>query len=256
MLRMVVVVATCLAAVLVPATASADNTSSTGAYSIVPGGPASEAFLSDAAGERWYIFTATAGRSYCAETQGGVSFDTSATAGRIDTVMEVYRQDATTLISSNDDMATEPRGFVLSRVCWIPTANETNYVMVRRFGPSGAFNIRARVVETTLFSPWFFVGGDYNAFTVLRNTTGSTISFTVNWRNAAGTIVHTLSSTLPANGGTFYGARSFAGVLAAVNGTIDIAFTGSPQALIANTTVMSATTGLSFDAGFSQRASW
>jgi hypothetical protein len=241
---------------LSPAAAQAQNTTSAGAENVVAGQHWGFS-ITEADPYRWFKFRVVAGRSYCVETAAG-EYSTAAN-GASDTRINVYKADATTVIVGNDTTPGEPlsgaAAFGLSRSCF--TAPETEQVMVRFQDWISATNsYRARAVETTLFSPWFFVGGDYNSYTVLRNTTSSTVTFTINWRNAAGAIVHSVSSSLAANSGTFYGARSFAGVLAAVSGTIDIGFAGSPQALIANTTVMSATTGLSFDAGFSQRTPW
>jgi hypothetical protein len=246
----------CAAALLVPTMALADNTTSGGAYSIMPGGTSSEAFLNGTSTVRWYFFWAIAGRSYCSETQGGVSFDTSSTAGNIDTILTVYRADATTSLGSNDDTITDPGGEYLSRVCWMPTVTEENYVKVERFDSGSSFNVRLRVTETTLFSNWFFVGGDYNAYTLLRNSTNTAVFYQINWRNSAGIILQSVTGTLPANGSTFVNGRSYAPVLAAVSGTVEVVHNGSAQAVVASTTVLSATTGLSFDAPFIQRESW
>ena len=257
MMRMFRALACCASLFLIPSTAWANNTTSPNAYSLMPGGTPAEAFLSDTESQRWYTFNMVTGRSYCAETQGGVNFDTSGTAGNIDTVLAVFRQDGTTLVTStNDDAATEPRGYRLSRVCWIAQFNELAMVRVTRFNTGTFFYVRTRVVETTMFSPWFYVGESYNAFTLLRNTTTSTVAYTVNWRNASGGIAGTLSGSLPPNGSTFINGRDLAGVAATVFGTVDIAFNGSPQAVVANTTVLSPETGLSFDAPFTQRATW
>jgi len=239
---------------LVTGTAWADNTSAGGAYSLVPGGTPSEAYLNTTSTERWYSFTAFAGRSYCAETQGGVFFDTSSTAGQIDTIVTVYRADTTTAIVINDDMGQEPRGFRLSLAFYIATATEINYIKVVRFDPAAAFSIRTRIAETTLFSNWFFVGGDYSAFTLIRNTTNTSLSYTINWRNAAGTIVATTSSTIAGNGSTALDARAF--VTTVVSGTVEIVHNSAPDAIMATTTVLSGTTGLSFDTFFVKRASW
>ena len=249
------ILALCFSLLAIPATGFANNTTAAGAHSIVPGGTASEAQLHPITPERWYVFSAVAGRSYCAETQGGVMFDDGPTL-LIDTTIDVFRADTTTSIGSNNDMSTEPRGNLLSRVCWIPANSELTYVKIRAGAPTDEFSVRVRVVETTLFSNWFYLGQDYSAFTMLRNTTNSSVSYTINWRSSLGNVVATISGTLPANGSTFYDARSFAGALAATSGTIDIAFTGSPQAIVASTTVLSTGTGLSFDAPFSQRTPW
>lgn len=242
---------------LVPALAHADNTTALGAYSLMPGATPSEATLSDAFPERWYRFTAVAGRSYCAETQGGVHFDTGASAFDIDTNLTVYRPDATTQITANDTAISEPRAFSLSRACWIAPVTEAPFIKVTRSFTGDAFNFRVRLVETTLFSPWYFVGGDYSAYTVLRNTTDLVLVYTINWRNGAGTIVGTVSSTLEGNAGTFIDARSIMGVLPThTNGSVEIVYNSAPGAIVANTTVLSATTGLSFDAPFVLRPTW
>lgn len=242
---------------LVPALAQANNTTAVDAYSLMPGATAAEATLSDTVPERWYKFVTVVGRSYCAETQGGVFFDSGTSAGEIDTILTVFRNDGTTVVVSNDDATTEPRGSRLSRACWVAGFFETTRIRVTRFSAGTAFNVRVRLVETTLFSPWYFVGGDYGAFTVLRNTTNSTVGYTINWRNGAGTIVGTVSATLAANAGTFVDARSITGVLPThTNGTVEIVYTAAPGAIVANTTVLSATTGLSFDAPFTLRPTW
>jgi hypothetical protein len=251
------------AACLIPSAASAQGNVSFGAaHSLVPGGTPAEAMVDTVHTHRWYSFTSVAGRSYCVETQGGVHFDTSATAWTNDTKIEVWGENAEghlgTAIGNSVDPATEPFGQHLASFCWVAPATERTFFSVSAYADDQTFNFRVRVVETTMFSPWFFVGGSYNAFTVLRNTTNSTIPFTINWRNGAGAIVGTVSGTLPPNGGSFYPAAAVEnpGVIAAGNGTVEIVFVGSPQAIVANTTVLSNTTGLSFDAPFTQRATW
>jgi hypothetical protein len=245
----------CLVAFAVPSIASADNTTVGNAFSLVPGGTAAETFLNDTATERWYQFTAVQGRSYCAESQGGVPHNPTGAEGNIDTVMEVFQQGGASL-GVNDDMAAEPRGATLSRVCWLAPASELNYVKVTRFNASHAFGLRVRIVETTLFSPWYFVGGDYSSYTTLRSTTSTAVTYSIIWRNAAGNIVGSVGGVLPANGNTFVDARTIPGVLPSGSGSVEIVFNGSPFAIVANTTVMSATTGLSFDAPFTQRTPW
>jgi hypothetical protein len=236
------------------ASASANNTTAGTAHSIMPNGTAAETFFSGADQQRWYVFRAIVGRSYCAETQGGAFFDTS--AGNLDTIVNVVRADQTTSIILNDDTVVEPRSFRLSRACFIAPASELTYVQITPFTGGDTFNYRVRVAESTLFSNWFFVGGDYNAFSLIRNTTSSTLSYTVNWRNLAGTVVATTSSTLSPNATAVLNGRDFAGALGAGNGSVEIAHNGPPDAIFATTTVLSATTGLSFDTIFVKRANW
>jgi hypothetical protein len=242
---------------LVPSVARADNTTAPNAYSIMAGATASETRVNDADPERWYKFIAVAGRSYCSETQGGVDFDVSSTAFGIDTQVTIYQSDATTVITTNDQAGTEPRATDLSRACWIAPLSSPTYIKVSRFFAGDAFNVRVRLVETSLFSPWYFVGGDYGAFTVIRNTTDTSLIYRINWRNGAGAIVGFAFAALPPNAGVFFNARDIPGILPSnTNGTVEIVHEGAPGAIVANTTVISGTTGLSFDAGFTTRPVW
>jgi hypothetical protein len=225
---------------MLPCSSWAQNTTSGGAYSIVPAGVAPMDFLDSTDTQRWYQFTAVSGRSYCAATQAGW--------------INIF--GTTTLIVSNDDTSNEPRGFRLSRACFIAPASERAYIRVTRFFSSEDFSFSLHVSESTLFSNWFFVGGDYSAFTLIRNTTNSTVPYTVNWRNSAGAVVATTSGTLAANGLATHDARGFSGALGAGSGTVEIVHSSSPDAIMATTTVLSGTTGLSFDSIFVKRANW
>jgi hypothetical protein len=245
-----------LALVSLAQPAWADNTTLGGAYSLMIGGHPSEAFLDNFSTERWYRTYVVAGRSYCVETQGGVLFDTDPAAGTIDTFVLVLRQDANTVLVSNDDAMTEPQSDRTSRGCFTAPVNESVLIRVNRSQPGTSFGFRVRMVESTLFSNWFFVGGDYSAFTLVRNTTNTPINYTIKWRNSGGTIVGTTSGALGGDGSIVVDGRSFPAVIAAVSGTVEIAHTGSPDAIVASTTVLSGTTGLSFDAPFMKRTSW
>jgi hypothetical protein len=248
-------------AISVPSPAAADNTTPTGAYSLMPGGTAAEGFVNDSSPYRWYWFRTVAGRSYCAETQGGVLLDTSATAGNLDPDLTVYKSDYQTEIASNDDALAEPLGGSLPRVCWIPTVSENTYIRVGRGAatPSAAFAFRVRVVDTTLFCPWFYVSDNptYETYVVLRNTTNTPVSFSKSWRDFSGNLITGSGGiqTLPANGST-YGARYYTPAVPVNFGTIEIVHDGPPGAIVANATVISVATGLSFDVPFFTRPTW
>ena len=249
--------ATFLAALAFSSGALADNLTRASAHWYLVGGAPAEAFLSSTATERWYQFMVHPGRSYCVETQGGVHFDTSSTAGNIATRVEVYNSNVPPgLVVGGNDSGFEPYAGALSRGCWIASAVETLYVVVKRASETGQFNFRVRIVESTLYSNWFFTGGDYGAYTLVRNTTSSWVSYVITWRNASGVVVATVSGVLVANGNTYVNAAELPGALAAQTGSVEIAFESSPSALVASTTVLSSTTGLSFDAPFSQRPTW
>jgi hypothetical protein len=251
-MRLAAVTVSALLCVVVPRAAFADNTSFANAQNIFAGQAPAQYTL--ASGNRYYVFNAVIGRSYCAEISAPTETAAVADAGVV-----AWRANTTTSLISNDDTTQEPfsgrnsGGFGLSRGCWIAPDTEANFIQTYAFVGT-AFQLR--VVETTLFSNWFFLGTDYAAYTLLRNSTSTTVAYTLTWRNGSGTAVATASGTLAANGSGFVNARDHAGAVAAVSGTVEIAHTSSPGAIVASTTVLSATTGLSFDAPFAKRDSW
>jgi hypothetical protein len=113
---------------------------------------------------------------------------------------------------------------------------------------------RLRIVETTLWADWFYIGGGYSSFTLLRNTTAAPVTATLTWRADTGAIAGTLTVTIPARGMVSYDARTASG--GATGGSVDVAHDGEPEALAGSQTTLSATTGLSFDTPLFQRAPW
>ncbi len=133
----------------------------------------------------------------------------------------------------------------------------TNYIRLTPFSATTATQIvTLRVVETTLFCPWFFVAGDYNAFSLLRNTANSSRSITVTWRGLSGASAGTTTVTVPANGTVILNARDFVNPATFSNGSVEVAHAGSPEQIVGSTTTLSGTTGLGFDAMFEQRRPW
>jgi hypothetical protein len=252
-----------LTILVAPGYAWADNTSSVDAYSMMPGAPAAEATVSNTAPttvNRWYVAGWLAPhRSYCVQTYGGADFDTSTTTGNTNTVLTLFGADATTVKDNgvNDDILTEPRGWALSRVCFATgDIDEKVYIRVSAGVSGSSFKVRTQLIETTLFSNWFFTGSDYLAYTLIRNTTNEPLQYGIRWRNAAGTEVAHDSGVLPANGSIAINARAYPGAVTAIAGTVDIIHIGPPDAIVASTTVLSTTTGLSFDAPFNTRRTY
>ena len=204
----------------------------------------------------WWRGSVVSGRSYCAET-GNVE-GTSIADKFVDTELDVFRGDATTLVVHNDDTASEPLGSNYSRACWIAVANEDYFVKLTPFTlGTSASNFSVRFVETTLFCPWFFIAGDYNAFSLLRNTSNTTLpGVVVTWRDLGGAVVGATAISIPANGTVILNARDFVNPALASNGSIEIAYLGSLDRLKGSTTTLSGTTGLGFDALFEQRRVW
>jgi len=191
----------------------------------------------------------SAGRSFCVEVDNGKS-DTSDR----DPVLAVFRADGTTLIGSNDDIGSEPGEGLLSRVCYIAPASENNLARVTG-GPNGSWGgIRVRVVETTLFCPWFgplFSGSGFETFILIKNTTAAAHSATVTLTGAGGAMVGSpQTGTAPANGSynLQVSAPSPTGFgLSGVSGGLWIAHDGPPGGVIANVTTLNFGSGVSFD---------
>jgi len=100
----------------------ADNSTSAGAILLIPGqGPLSYPQSTSATGQRWFAIRVYQQRSYCVTTQAG-----QGEVNNGDSVVTVFRQDATTTLATSDDVATEPGGglpvgntvFGPSPACW------------------------------------------------------------------------------------------------------------------------------------------
>ncbi|MEO8430855.1 MAG: hypothetical protein ABI592_05040 [Acidobacteriota bacterium] len=205
--------------------------------------------------QAWFFAPVVAGRSYCAETGNVESFTLS--EKQPNTALVVFGHDTTTAFATNDDVTNEPRARFLSRVCWIPALTEDNFVELVVPSTTYASYIQIRFLETTLYCPWFFIAGDYNAFSLIRNTSNTALSgVVVTWRGLNGTVAGTTTVTVPANGTFIVNARDFVSPALFSNGSIEIAHAGAPDQLKGSTTTLSGTTGLGFDALFEQRKTW
>ena len=248
-----------VASVFIPIVAEADNLSCPGAIVLVPDGGTYSSTLTDT-DPRWFRFVAKAGRSYAVMSENLTPVD----------IQPLIRAEA---FYSNCSANGLPAGTAVTplsyaepvsadtvpnvgagRYAVVPSADTTVYFTVTGAGgnfPGGNYSIR--IEDTTLFSNWYFAGGDYMAFTLVRNTTNQSVNYTMKWRNNAGTIVATYTGTLPPNGSAYKNGADFPAAVAAVSGTVEVAHDGTPDAVVASTTVLSPTTGLSFDAPFIRR---
>jgi hypothetical protein len=249
-----------LAWIGMPVGAFADNTACTGAIFITPDGSVHSGTIAASGTElRWYTFVAKANRSYAITVENMGPSD----AGNNHVGVYNLHGDcngtglATEMVSTGEDEPINSTSTIGGdRRSLMTSADTAVYFSV---GPElVASSFRIHVEETTLFSNWFFVGGDYSAFTLLRNTNSSTASsnglgYRINWRNSAGTIIATHTGVLAPNGSVYKNARDYPALLAAVSGTVEVLHLGAVDAIIASTTVMSPSTGLSFDAPFMRR---
>lgn len=227
---------------------------------------------------RWYHFGVVGGRSYCVEQVNEKTPTVSP-----DGYVEVRQGDGVTVIGSGDDVvgpAEEP-GFdqvaaTPARFCYIAPASSQNYALVGNCCGTTtgtiAHNYQFRVVETTLFCPWFFSGNGFEAFILIRNTTNATLTATVRLRSPTGVLLGTQTDTVTPNGSynLQVSAPSPGGFgLTNVSGSVEIAFAGlavpnaamvgvagAPGSLLANVTSLSFAQGVSFDAPMAPRQDW
>ena len=238
---------------VVPTTALAQNTSPGTAVHMLIGQSPMRVNLATGSADRYYDFPVITNRSYCVEaTEADDELDAA------DPALTIYHADGATPVGSNDNTTIEPKGLVAARVCFIASADETNFIKLSPSAPAFENQDYAlRVVESTLFTNWFFVGGDYSSFTLIRNTTSTAVNYRAMWRNAGGTVVYSQAlSAVPPNGIVALNARTINAVLAAGSGSVEIAHDGSPEALVGSQTTLSGGTGLSFDTIYFQRRAW
>ena len=247
-----------------PMPAWAQNTSIATSVHMLVGQTPMVVTLPTATPDRYYDAAVVATRSYCAEATAAET-ETAQT----DPVLVVYADSGgTTPLGTDTGTTTEPKGLTAARVCFIAPATQTVYLKLSPSGGAGggfdnlAYSLR--FVETTLWANWFFVGSDYSSFTLLRNTTNMAVSFDLRWRSDAGALVATrLAQTIPANGVIFLDARGtgllncpYPTACATIAGSVEVAHTGSPEAIVGSQTTLASSTGLSFDTLLFQRRAW
>jgi hypothetical protein len=212
------------------------------------------------AAERWYWIWPQQGQSYCVET----GLAESQGYYKADPLLAIYRASETAAFATNDDSFGEPQLGHGSRICWISVDSTVVYIQVRPHpssNPSNNATVYAvyslRTVETTMWSSWFFQGGDYNSFVLLRNTTNLGVNFKITWRNPSNAVVGTYAGYVVGGAGVGVNSKTYIpDPVTNYYGTVEIAHDGSPDALVGQMTSLSATTGLGFDAPFFQRRPW
>jgi hypothetical protein len=228
-----------------------DNDTPFAAKDLQLGGVSTDTLGAPPNAQNWFRYTVRAGRSYCVEVDNG--------RGEVsirDTVLSLFRADAATSIGTNDNIADEPGGPLLSRVCYIAPATEDNLANVTAGAGNTTGTFRVRVVDTTVFCPWFFSGNTFEAFILIKNTTGTARNATVRLSSPSGATLGTQSGTAPANGS--YNLQVSAAPptgfgLSSAAGGVYVAHTGPPGSLVVNVTSLSFVLGVSFDTPASPR---
>jgi hypothetical protein len=210
--------------------------------------------LANSSSQAWFDVELRPGRSYCASVLSSQQSLFGAGMTRGDPYVTVYQSDATTWVAYNDNTVTEPSSYLQSRTCFIWPGGIGTYGYIRVTQNTNSANTYdVGIIETTMFCPWFFIGGDYNAFTLIRNTTDSTVNAYIIWRDSTGAIAAWTNVAIAGNGNMALNAKSYVNSAVTSSGSVEITHDASDGALKASTTSLSGTTGIGFDALFETR---
>ena len=240
-----------------PAKVWADNTTCANAEALMLGETASDTL--PASGDIYYKLRLVAGRSYT--FMAWIPFEDLGEGGG-DLSVSVYQDTTcTTLVSSTTSVGSDSEPSLsfpnADGDTWSFVAPVTgNYRFQINNQVASLYTVRGVAIETTLFSPWWFVGGNNNAFVEIKNTTNATRSVTLTAYTAAGAVCGTSTVSVPANGNTAVNIKSLGTCAAAVSGGSQIAHNGQVGSFVANTTTIDVVSGTSFDAPFSTRMGW
>ena len=133
-----------------------------------------------------------------------------------------------------------------------------NGVYARHLIPRlAAGGFRVRVVDTTVFVPWFFADSAFDSFILIKNTTSAAHNVTVTLFSTTGTPAAPAQSTLVAANGNYTLQVSLPppmgfGVSSAAGG-VQIAHDGPPGSLLSSVLSLSFDNGMSFDTPGSPR---
>jgi hypothetical protein len=241
---------------LLPAASFSDNqTLATASQYVVGQGWITVSSLLGGPPSRFYRFGVVAGRSYCGETAAADFGNDIA-----DTAL-ILRSDSGALITARDDYDSEPSADLTSpgpsRVCWVATVANGISNTFEEFDFTANANRKFRIVDTSMWCPWFLTGGGFDAFVLIKNTTNQVFNVQTSLYNTLGLQMGTtVSQTITPNGSLNYQLSTFPFSVASDSGTIQISHTGPPGALVANTTTLSFAQGVSFDTPFSGRADY
>jgi hypothetical protein len=254
-MRRISILMVLLSLALVPATAFADNTTCANAQFLFMGVGRSQSYASSQ--DRYYKVRVVAGRSYSVYTWAPFIDASVATSsfGHSFFSDAACATSATTVSSGAKEPTVDVSGHSGDNDTIIPTFTGTMWIAVSNAGSATATAFTA-IQETTLFSPWWFVGGTNQAFAEIKNATNASVAYTLTAYRANGTVCGTSSGSLFGNGNTAVSIGTLGTCLAAVSGSADIAFQGPPGSIVANITTIDGVQGTSFDAAFTPRMPW
>jgi hypothetical protein len=137
----------------------------------------------------------------------------------------------------------------------IPPADGVVYIQVAN-NIGAPYAMHVMIIETTIFSPWWFAGGTNQAFVEIRNNMSDTTDAKLTAYGPTGAVCGTTTLSIPANGNTAVSIGSLGSCASTVSGSAQISFPGTPAGLVANITTIDAVNGTSFDSPFTPRMVW
>ena len=110
-------------------------------------------------------------------------------------------------------------------------------------------------METTLYASWFYIGGDYNSWVTLQNTSGGPINYQLTVRTTAGATLTLPLAPLAAEATALINIRDYAPSIPglAIMGSVQVAHDGPLGAIRGNLANLTQT-GMSLTMNFSTRS--
>jgi hypothetical protein len=137
----------------------------------------------------------------------------------------------------------------------IPTFTGTLYVRAIN-NVATAYYVNTVVMETSLFSPWWFTGGTNQAYVELRNNMTNSTTGTLTFYASNGVVCGTSNFSLAGNGNTAVLINGVGTCVGSIFGSAQVAFQGTPGGMAANITTLDVPNGTSFDSPFTPRMVW
>jgi len=241
--------------ILTPSVAQAANTTCANADFLFLGERAQYSLA--ASGSLYFKARVTAGRSYAVMAWGPF---TDAGEGGVSVGVDIWSDNTCTTTAGGVSTADyEPLLFGIAGHSGdhdnvIPTADGTVYIQVSN-QIATATTVHVLMIETTLFSPWWFTSGSNQAFVELRNNMSSSTDAKLTFYRADGAVCGSTTVSVAGNGNSALSVGAL-GTCAGGSGSAQIAFAGTPGGIVANITTIDAVNGTSFDSPFVARMVW
>lgn len=210
-----------------------------------------------ASGSGFYKVAVVAGRSYAIMAWAPYQ-DAGVSAVSLDTAF--YTDSACTVLAATVDQTDREPSLSAGNhngdaVSIIPTFTGTLYVRAIN-NVATAYYVNTVVMETSLFSPWWFTGGTNQAYVELRNNMTNSTTGTLTFYASNGVVCGTSNFSLAGNGNTAVLINGVGTCVGSIFGSAQVAFQGQPGGMAANITTLDVPNGTSFDSPFTPRMVW